>query len=175
MQDRIENVVGKYWIRVLGVNYRCSDIAFMGVSQLFEERKRVRKGYFGYRDQVGRGLILTCELLCWERQFISFFPGRSPRVEWWFAFGKHKLSEKDMQGRRARTCANRHVLDCLNPPKVVALTNGRLFWFHLRRWPPRKLTGWGVLYTDYSRLSLNGHLCKMDTWSWSLPFFAPSI
>ena len=31
MQDRIENVVGKYWIRVLGVNYRCSDIAFMGV------------------------------------------------------------------------------------------------------------------------------------------------
>lgn len=46
MQDRIENVVGKYWIRVLGVNYRCSDIAFMGVSQLFEERKRVTKGYF---------------------------------------------------------------------------------------------------------------------------------
>ena len=128
-----------------------------------------------YRDQVGRSLILKCELLCWERQFISFFPRRSPRVEWWFVFGKHKLSEKDMQGHRARTCANRHVLDCLNPPKVVALTNGRLFWFHLPRWPPRKLTGWGVLYTDYSRLSLNGHLCKMDTWSWSLPFFAPSI
>lgn len=49
MQDRIENVVGKYWIRVLGVNYRCSDIAFMGVSQLFEERKRVTKGYFRLR------------------------------------------------------------------------------------------------------------------------------
>lgn len=49
MQDRIENFVGKYWIRVLGVNYRCSDIAFMGVSQLFEERKRVRKGYFRLR------------------------------------------------------------------------------------------------------------------------------
>ena len=49
IQDRIENVVGKYWIRVLGVNYGYSDIAFMGVSQLFEERKRVRKGYFRLR------------------------------------------------------------------------------------------------------------------------------
>lgn len=49
MQDRIENVVGKYWIRFHGVNYGCSDIAFMGVSQLFEERKRVRKGYFRLR------------------------------------------------------------------------------------------------------------------------------
>lgn len=108
----------------------------------------------GYRDQVGRSLILKRELLCWERQFISFFPGRSPRVEWWFAFGKHKLSEKDMQGRRARTCANRHVLDCLNPPKVVALTNERPFWFHLPRWPPRKLRGrGGAVYRLQSTLS----------------------
>ena len=27
----------------------------------------------------------------------------------------------------------------------------------------------------YSRLSLNGHLCKTDTQSWSLPFFTPFI
>ena len=26
MQDRIENVVGKYWIRVHGVNYGCSEM-----------------------------------------------------------------------------------------------------------------------------------------------------
>ena len=49
-----------------------------------------------------------------------------------------------MQGHGARTCANRHVLDCLNPPKVVALTNERPFWFHLPRWPPRKLRGRGA-------------------------------
>ena len=40
------------------------------------------------------------------------------------------MSGKDMQGHGARTCASRHVLDCLDPFKVVALTNGRPFWFH---------------------------------------------
>ena len=30
-------------------------------------------------------------------------------------------------------------------------------------------------YQNYSRLSLNGHLPKTDTWSWSLPFFTPFI
>ena len=149
------NIVGKNWIRVLGVNYRCSDIAFMGVSQLFEERNRVRKGYFRLRTSwIRRSSGTKSHFEVRVIVFISFFPRRSPRIEWWFAFGKHKLSEKDMQGRRARTCANRHVLDCLNPPKVVALTNGRLFWFHLPRWPPRKLRGrGGAVYRLQSTLS----------------------
>ena len=52
---------------------------------------------------------------------------------------------------------------------------GGYFGFIYQDGRPENWGGGGVLYTDYSRLSLNGHLCKTDTWSWSLPFFAPSI
>ena len=61
--------------------------------------------------------------------------------------------------RRAEERGNVHR------PYEARLSEKKLFWYEN-----------DLLFScKYSRLSLNGHLPKTDTWSWSLPFFTPFI
>lgn len=104
VRDRIENVVGKYWVRVHGVDYGYSDIVHSWLCLPTVRREEAcQKRIFRLRTSwlprsSGMKSHFQVRVIVLVKTSYFLFPKTFTRVSWWFVLGKHKMSGKDMQG-----------------------------------------------------------------------------